>query len=449
MSDNQGERTTRRGALAALVGAATAGCLRLESDGSTTAGTATTIDATTATTEADTTEERTDETADEATDETTEEPADETTTEPAEQPPERWHQFGSDAANAGFVEATPVDGRVYAEWEVDFEGRTNYGPAVDDDTAYVVDDAGTVRALDAATGGTRWRAEVDAGVASRPAVADGSVYVAVNAVLYAFDVDSGRERWRTDQPITLPGALTVHDGVVYAGTHGDDRVVAFDATDGRERWRNAVSGAATTPAVADGVVLTSYAGDDPERTRIRAMDVDSGATTWEYAFDGGTDAESSVSVVDDVAYAGSDSAEVAAVDVADGGERWHRELDASVDAVPTVGPERVFVATREAGTGGPPSSGIRALDRETGESAWRSAAIPRLVNESATALVGDHLYCVDHAGTLYALDRETGEQRWQLTAGDGALSGPAVAHGRVYATGEGSAVAVGTRGESA
>lgn len=434
------ELMRRRAVLVAAL--STSGCLRLT--GSTTEN-ATRTDGRTGTTDAGTT------VGTERPATATAEGDGETTTDSSRRPPTAWAQLGYDATNAGFVDAEPVARPVYVEWTRPFDGRTRYGPAVDSDTVYAADDAGTVAAFDAATGDVRWRASVDAGVTARPAIADETVYVAAGDRLRALAAADGRTVWRSPADAAVGGAeaLTVSDGVVYVGARR--AASAFDAATGDLRWEHVLetgpSGRATTPAVADGVVLTSYAGGDPERTRVRAIGATSGETAWEYAFDGGTSAESAVAVADGVAYAGSDGEAVAALDVADGTERWRRDLDAPPGASPTVGPERVFVATREAGTGEYPNRGVRALDRKTGETAWRSGSIPRLAIESASALVGESLYCVDYAGTVFALDRATGEARWQLTANAGSLTGPAVANGRVYAAGEGGVVAVGTRGD--
>lgn len=86
------------------------------------------------------------------------------------------------------------------------------GPAIDDGTVYVTSDAdrhsffggqdvGTVHALDAETGETRWRFETTTELTSAPSVANGTVYVAGTEtddppyVAFALDASDGSEKW--------------------------------------------------------------------------------------------------------------------------------------------------------------------------------------------------------------------------------------------------------------
>ncbi|WP_323677506.1 PQQ-binding-like beta-propeller repeat protein [Halorubellus sp. PRR65] len=424
----------RRGVLAAVL--ATSGCLRLS--GSTTERTERATGETTGGIEEPATRTTTTDTASDDGVETSEAPG-------------AWGQLGYDATNAGFVDAKPVDRPVYTEWTREFDIETPYAPVVDGDRVYLIGeretDAGVVRTLDATTGEDVWRTTVDGWPSCQPAVADGTVYAGVGSTLYAFDAEDGRVVWQSPPDTRVSGvyAVTVHDGVVYVGTgSGEATVYAFDAEDGALQWTNAVPGVATTPAVGEEVVLTSYHEVAADVRRLRGIDASSGETAWEYAFEAGGRTESAPAVVDGTAYLGVESGAIVAVDATDGSERWRTVVDA-VEAGCSVGPAHAFVATRSAGTGESPNRGVRALDRETGETVWRSGSISRLRTESPVAVVGDVLYGVDHAGGVHALDRETGEARWQLTTNAGSLSAPAVAGGRVYATGERGCVAVATR----
>ena len=105
---------------------------------------------------------------------------------------------------AAFDAATGAD-----RWSLTIETSGNCavaGPAVADGVAYVVvmtgdgaDTDGYLAAFDAATGAERWRWAFDpGGLAVRPVVHAGAVYVVGVATLHAVDAAGGAERWHFD-----------------------------------------------------------------------------------------------------------------------------------------------------------------------------------------------------------------------------------------------------------
>jgi outer membrane protein assembly factor BamB len=133
--------------------------------------------------------------------------------------------------------ATPVDGEM-ATSPVLGEGET---------TVYVGTDAGTLYALDAATGAVEWTAAVGAGIVDPPALADGKLYVPTGdgdlVVLAAGGCGAATcsPLWQgaTGSPIRVQPAVA--GGVVFTGS-ADGTVAAFDA---------AGCGAAACPSLWD------------------------------------------------------------------------------------------------------------------------------------------------------------------------------------------------------
>src|SRR5262249_32753614 len=128
--------------------------------------------------------------------------------------------------------------------------------------------AATLWALDAATGGVRWRTDSPW---YTPAVADGTgVSGSSRLGLLAFDTTTGRRLWQS--PVgghPPPGAGA--RGVLYAADGSRGELMALDIATGTERWRIdvggsidccvAVAGGAAYVATLDGVVLAIGAAD--------------------------------------------------------------------------------------------------------------------------------------------------------------------------------------------
>lgn len=200
-----------------------------------------------------------------------------------------------------------------------------WAPLVADGVVYVANDTGLVRALDAATGETRWDYQVaSTGGAELVDVAD-AVYVEMDSVLAALDRDEGSTRWRyapgDEEEQVIIGAALSND-VAYLVTF--DQVAAV--ADGDELWRRDVEDrdVDADPEIA-GVAagrLFVVAGNDPHEYRLHAFDATTGERDWvsepieypneEYA--------PQAAVHDEVVYIGSER--LRALDAATGSERW-------------------------------------------------------------------------------------------------------------------------------
>lgn len=227
----------------------------------------------------------------------------------------RWHRpFGGSPTNSIQRSGHPVvaDGTVYAPtasttWETgateavyaldadtgDVAWRyvvptDSYGwtfpPAYADSVVYVAALQYGVVALDAATGDVLWRTTLP-GVAGPPTVAEGRVYVSLDAPeesdrshVVALSRETGEEVWRTTGSGTWLGRrIAAARGRVYHREHLDE-FVARDAATGEEDWRrdewaNVHFG---TPAVTDEAlyVAVSTGGDDDNGVAV--LDPDTG-----------------------------------------------------------------------------------------------------------------------------------------------------------------------------
>lgn len=145
--------------------------------------------------------------------------------------------------------------------------------AVGTDTVYAGDWGGTVRALDADTGETRWSKGLStAGDGNRIGglTQSGQTVVATKGnTLYGFAAETGTEQWRqvlgTVHELSPP---VVADGTVFilhAPESGELVVKTFDLDSGERRWRYRTESSADhfpRPTVyADRVVVSTRSGD--------------------------------------------------------------------------------------------------------------------------------------------------------------------------------------------
>jgi hypothetical protein len=117
-------------------------------------------------------------------------------------------------------------------------------------------------------------------VQSSPAVADGVVYVgARDGFLYAIDAATGGERWRVDHKVSwVNSSPAVSDGLVFAGSSDGRFVQAVDAATGAERWRAPAGNIVWASPSADAERVYVGEGDGT----LHALDKHTGAVAWRW-----------------------------------------------------------------------------------------------------------------------------------------------------------------------
>ncbi|MFD1633719.1 PQQ-binding-like beta-propeller repeat protein, partial [Haloplanus ruber] len=142
--------------------------------------------------------------------------------------------------------------------------------------------------FDAATGDRLWSASVDP--RSRPAVADGTVYVGTREGIRAVTLDDGTERWLVDRgggraystPVVTAETLYALERPGEAG----DATFALDRTANGApdpRWCSYAGEGAVTAATGDhAFALQSYSDDRRSPPRLLAFTARFGEATWGY-----------------------------------------------------------------------------------------------------------------------------------------------------------------------
>ncbi len=292
---------------------------------------------------------------------------------------------------------------------------------------FVDDRAGLVR-LDRRSGKLSWRVQLDPARQAAatlpeddtyshrtpvPVLAGGVLYVgASDGSVFALDAATGRTRWRVDAGAKVCAAVAVDGERILVGTM-DGTLLALARTDGRELWRQKLAGAITSAPVVAG----QHAVVGGRDFLLHAFDLASGREAWRTHF-WASWVESTPRLVDGVLYIGSsDLRAVRALDPATGKVLWSSDVYGSAWASPVIAADTVYigvVGVKDYLIDHRPS--IVALDRRTGAIRWRRseappADAPMSGHAGAVAVADDTLFAAGIDGSLIALPLRWPAQR--------------------------------------
>jgi eukaryotic-like serine/threonine-protein kinase len=306
---------------------------------------------------------------------------------------------------------------------------------------------------------TAWLVGTDGGFSSSPALVDGTLYIGNNAgSLYAINVATGKTLWRffakaplMSNPLVTGDLVIVGEGNQNSHTSGDDgpameevgtgenAIIAIGRRDGKERWRVTMDGSAMpTPAIVKGILVHHggsglLAGIDPAHgTVVYSRDLKSIASmSAALPIDG----ERFVS-------AGQTQNSVFAFNARDGSTAWSARLPLRASGVGDCPPAgdgtRVFCdyvmppdGYNQTGVGQLATQHVYALSSSDGRMLWdvatESGTVPPW-NEASIPLV-DH--AILFAGSslapwMHAFDTANGRMLWR-TPVRGVVKGGVVA----------------------
>ena len=287
-----------------------------------------------------------------------------------------WTQYGADGAN---THATNASGPPRGNLAWTSEAFTRWQPAVADGTVYTTNfdpsHDGSAIALDARDGTERWRTTLDASGDNGTVVVGDRCIVAYDTDLVALDTRTGERVW-TESTNGFE-RLVADEATGTVLVTSDIGIEAFGAANGEKRWETHTVGHLThAPAVYDG--------------RVFAVGYVDGAPS------------------------------LVAVSLADGSDRWRRELaSAPESAAPVATGNGVFV---------PDGRTVVVHDGETGDRVreLRSFGDPDPVAPRTVAVDDGTVFLTGSFGAA-AIDGETGAKRWRR---DTSVSKPGICVGQ-------------------
>lgn len=308
---------------------------------------------------------------------------------------------------------------VAESWSYETDSALSGQPLVAGGSVYLVTTSGRVIALDAGAESVDWETSYDTEFQTTPAVADGTLYVPGEEILYALDASSGDEQWQFDTEDNVIEPPAVRDGTVYLASYLGARtgqLTALDADDGSTEWVNENDiGYAAAPAIADGTVY--YLGENSAVTAVDAT----GEEQWR-ATESEYDRKRAVSADGDTVYFYNRSVgSVVALNGSDGTERWSYELDAEITDAPIVGADGVFV---------PAGGTIAKVDSDDGTEQWTTSVSGEMNHGPLN--YGGTLYVTSGLANLTAIDPSDGSEIWRSDIGSSNPSEPVLADGTVY-----------------
>ncbi|MGE0144830.1 MAG: PQQ-binding-like beta-propeller repeat protein [Planctomycetota bacterium] len=288
--------------------------------------------------------------------------------------------------------------------------------AVGDDRLLVIDRAGSILALDAATGSTRWRRDTQdlSGLLTTPAVSkDFGVVGSVDGTLRCLRLSDGEIVWEVDGLACEAAPLLLRaknrEVVLAVGVNGAVRT--FDLASGRPGWSENLE----LPVQCDPILLDGLAVIVASNGRAVGLDIENGEPRWR--------AEVSAGATLPIAVSGSrlviagDDGTLVAIDGLTGSRAWLRDDLASATAAPCADGDRIFVghgrtlAVLDARSG-------RTIDTRMFESELRMA----LANS------GPFLFVGQSNGFIHAVDRATLRDAYRIR-GDAPAVAPALTVG--------------------
>ena len=237
-----------------------------------------------------------------------------------------------------------------------------------DGTAYVADSAGTVVAIDGATGKDVWRTQINGGITAGVG-SDGRYTAVVSAANDLVVLDKGNVVWRQHLPALNLTAPLVAGARVFT-LSADRTVSAFDAGNGRQIWQQARN---TEGLVLGQSSLLTAVGDTlvvGQGGRVQGINPVSGAILW------------------DVAVATS---------------RGTNEVERLADVVSGYTRDGDQICVRAF------QYAVSCLNARTGKLLWSKAAV------GGVGVAGDTtaVFATEADGRLLAFEKSNGARRWQ------------------------------------
>lgn len=260
-----------------------------------------------------------------------------------------------------------------------------------------------------------WVFQCEDEIRSRPAVADGLVFVgAYDNNLYALNVNDGKFVWKYPALGGIGSSPVVAENMVIFGSV-DHHVYQVRAMDGRPSWRFA----ANAPVYSSPAVRFNHVFFGADDGYLYAVNMNSGRLAWKAQ--GYTAVRSSPYVAEDLVFFGTEGGLVFGLDLA-GRVKWQFQARRAVTSSPTLHEGMLIV--------GGVDNTVYALDAGSGWAIWRFRVRRPVI--SSPLVYKDTVYIGSVDGNMYAIHAESGRQRWRFETDGQVTSSPDIWGDAVY-----------------
>jgi outer membrane protein assembly factor BamB len=283
-----------------------------------------------------------------------------------------------------------TDGTLYAldalsgetKWTVDFPGPVVSGAAVAEGRVYAGATGTFVAHEEGGDEIYRWDGQSN-GVITSPTFADGSVFFGVEDTLYRYRALAKAQEWTFGR---ISAAPVYADGTVYVPSR-DGSVYARNAKNGSERWTNDLRNRVNGLSLREGRLYAPT--EDGRLVQLNAR----GAKVWSKSH--GDAVTATPAVTEDMVYAGTRGGNLVARSVSDGFEQWRfTGPDDAITAPPVVADGTVYFGCND--------HYVYAVDAESGKPEWKFKTGNNIV-DPAPVVSGGMLFVGSRDGTFYAL----------------------------------------------
>jgi outer membrane protein assembly factor BamB len=339
---------------------------------------------------------------------------------------------GLDSLSGAHVQSDR-DGSVWEKpavrWQYRTDGAVDSALAFAHDTVLAASAGGTVTALNAATGESRWERTLD--THGTPALSAGAGFVAVShaGTVTVFDVQTGKQQWQRELGAVQPPAIVpTHRSppadqspaprdrfdtttMIVSGEY-DGSVYAITAASGETRWQTETDATlCTAPTVTETAVYVGSINNG-----VLAVGGED-EIQWEFAT--GSRIVGRPSAGENCVYAVERDGTVYAVSRADCAVQWRTSIEYQPGGRQTVAGSSLYVGSGSTGRGS-----LCSIDRESGQREWRysldECVTTRPVLADGTVLIGTK-------EGLHGVDSGSGTQRYRLDLDAAVCAGPTVA----------------------
>lgn len=249
-------------------------------------------------------------------------------------------------------------------------------------------------------------------------------YLTAGGTLYKVDTETGKIVVQANG--NLVGHPSIAGGMLYAT--GANFLRAYDISGEKlvEKWTWNTPAAFDSsskynhahrmgPTVTEKLILFGPSGSAGANTKLFAVDVESGKNVWTFDAKGPLRSLIALDSARNLAFIGVSGTGLAAVDLANGQEKWHANLEGTAFSGPSFSDDTVYCGNE---------TELAAFHATDGTEVWRikrnsPAGSKRPIGHSA--IVNKDFVVVNAGPQVEAYDRKDGAFKWKYTAaGEGA-----------------------------